>query len=449
MEHTQRARRNAPMTLAWCALISAFLAGVLIAPLHSCSALRMDADKPAAQWIGARSDEIRIRLSRQQEQITLSAPAGALAFSAGSTLEPVHITDAVQITIVRDAFQLRNAASALLATFSAQRPLVVEALAGGGVVFDDRTTARLLLHASKNRRKAPIFDVVEVAPIDDYLSAVLTAELYPSWTQATFNAQAIAARSYALHERWRRRRLGDHFDVESDTRDQAYAAHDPSTKARLAVEETRGKVLTFNGRLLRAYYSSTCGGRPASAADTWPTGQGFAFNLAPPIQAHERSALCQASPRFRWKLTRDRTALVRRLEAFGKRRHLAIARLTSLASVRVERTNAAGRPARYRITDDSGAWWTLSAESLRLALNLTGAKAPTLDSATMVSSGDVNIQIHDNIVTIEGRGFGHGVGMCQFGAEAMAKQGRSASKILLFFYPGARITTLKNAADSL
>src|SRR5204862_447588 len=129
-----------------------------------------------------------------------------------------------------------------------------------------------------------------------------------------FQVQAVCARTYALHERARAARLGRDFDLEASTYDQAYNGGAPLPVALQAVADTRGVVITWQGHILRAYYSSTCGGRTASAKDIWPTGPGYEFNLDAPIQAQHRESACEASPRYRWDAVRDRAELSQRMK---------------------------------------------------------------------------------------------------------------------------------------
>ena len=132
---------------------------------------------------------------------------------------------------------------------------------------------------------APKLDVIEMIPMETYLAGVVGAELFKDWPETAFKVQAVCARTYALHERERATSQGRDFDLESTTADQAYNGGAQLPVAVKAVSETQGVVITWQGRLLRAYYSSTCGGRTASAADIWPTGPGYEFNLDQPIQA--------------------------------------------------------------------------------------------------------------------------------------------------------------------
>jgi stage II sporulation protein D len=285
------------------------------------------------------------------------------------------------------------------------------------------------------------FDLIERVAIETYIAGVISKELYASWTPAAFESQAIAARSYALHERERQMIAKRDWDIESTDSDQVYAGAAANPTALRAAQTTRGKVLHYNGHLLRAYYSSTCGGRAASARDIWPTGPGFEFNLAWPIQAHERPCGCEASPLYRWEVRRTKDDVLLRLVGFGKANGYAIRSMTSLKDIKVDRTNTLGRPTRYKIFDEQGKSWTLSAEDLRRATNFSGAGLTPITRDIRVHSSDFEVKPTGDSFDFNGRGFGHGVGLCQFGAEGFGKQSKSAEQILGIMYPGAVITS--------
>ena len=290
----------------------------------------------------------------------------------------------------------------------------------------------------RRERSPGVFDVIERVPMETYIAGVVAKELYSTWSIAAFEAQAIAARSYAMHERQRQIVAKREWDIESTDSDQVYAGAAINPTALRAAQNTRGQVLKHNGFLLRAYYSSTCGGRAASARDIWPTGPGFEFNLAAPIQAHERACACDASPLHRWEVKRDRADTLRRIVDFGSRQQSAVRSMTSLKRIAIDRANSLKRPTRYKLFDDAGKNWTISAENLRIAMN-TGGAPVTRD--IRVHSSDFEVKESGATLIFSGRGFGHGVGLCQFGAEGFAKRGESAQQILARFYPGAVIET--------
>lgn len=286
------------------------------------------------------------------------------------------------------------------------------------------------------------FDVIEYVGLEVYLPGVISRELMPNWSLTAFKAQAIAARSYAMHERERSRGLGEAFDLESSQLDQVYGGSTQHAAANRAAQETRGRILMFEGRVLRAYYSSTCGGRPSAAKDVWPTTKGFEFNLDAPIQGSQGpEEACGFSPRSRWSVTRSREDLSKRLAAFGRDQQLAVRGLKLLARVEPSAMTAHGRPTAFRLYDSDGRWYALSAEQVRTGCNWIGTSGqPAVTAQTRVLSGDLVFTPRGTDFVIEGRGFGHGVGMCQYGAEGRARLGESAEQILMHYYPGAKIT---------
>ncbi|MFO0082338.1 MAG: SpoIID/LytB domain-containing protein [Phycisphaerales bacterium] len=283
------------------------------------------------------------------------------------------------------------------------------------------------------------FDVIEHVGIEDYLRGVVSAEMFRTWPLAAFQAQAVAARSYAIHEINRARSIGQAFDVERGVRDQAYNGTNDWPVATRAVAETRGVVLTWQSQVLRSYYHSTSGGRAASARDTWPTVRGFEYNLAGPIQASSREELGQSSPWFRWTVQRTRQEVSQRLRIWGQQNGHAVKTITSLRSARVAATNDTGRPTRYLLTATTGENFSIAAEELRRALNQDVPGVANVTRENRVNSGDMDITFVGDVATIRGRGFGHGVGMCQWSAKEMAERGADFRTILTRFYPGARV----------
>jgi len=309
----------------------------------------------------------------------------------------------------------------------------------GRVSIDDHPyPGRLELVVNKDRNGQPTqsFDAVNHVGMEAYLPGVLSQELYASWDAATYRAQAIASRSYAIWEMNLPIRRGSHFDLEAGEASQAYIGDRANDKARAAVLQTAGQVLVFEGRVLPAFYSSCSGGTGQDAVAAWP---GKVDDLAP-LRGRDLGAWGQNSNRFSWgPVTRDRQTLSRRIAAWGRSEENAVANMGLIRSVQVTATNSVGRPTHVRVTDDRGAAFDLFAEELRMAINFRGTGLPTIDATNMVFSSYAQYTITPTSVTITGRGFGHGVGMCQFGAQHMASQGHSHAAILGFYYPGTRV----------
>ena len=314
--------------------------------------------------------------------------------------------------------------------------------ARGNILLDNHPYPGELTLIPRPDRPGEVFDVVTSMGIETYLPGVIAKELYATWPLATFQAQAVCARSYALHERARARRSGRDFDVEATTQDQAFAGATDLNVALDAVRTTRGQVLTWDGQVLRAYYSSTSGGRAASAADVWPTTNGYEFNLAAPLQAAPREYADQDSPAYRWTRERGVARLSLRLRRWGEENGHPIKRIGQITSVSVESRNSVDRPVIYAIRDSRGETFELKAEELRVACNWPVPGVPNIEAKDRVRSGDVTMRVENSKVIIDGRGFGHGVGLCQYSAAALGKQGWPYQQIVLHFYPGAKLERL-------
>ena len=131
-------------------------------------------------------------------------------------------------------------------------------------------------------------------------------------------------------------------------------------------------------------------------------------------------------------------ALSRRLAAYGRnRRREDLAALELVTSIEATDTNAHGRPIRYAVTDAEGRRVELSAEALRAAANHGTKELPRPQRALW--SSHVTVAIDGDTAVFDGRGYGHGVGLCQFGAERLARSGKSHREILAWYYPGAEL----------
>lgn len=276
-------------------------------------------------------------------------------------------------------------------------------------------------------------DVVNVLPIETYLPGVVAKELYASWKPETYRAQVIAARSYACMEIawWRGRR---HFDVVAGQASQAYIGRTDNAVANRAARESRGQLLVFQGKVVPAYYSSACGGLSANARDAISD---HPVNDVQPIQARPPRNCCEWAPVFRWRSEQGADHAAQRLRSWtAERPRWRIGRLGPVQGIEVVTVNEFGRPVIYRITDGRESV-ELPSEPLRMALNLSGGSVGSLRNP--VRSGFFAATVRSGTVVLAGQGFGHGVGMCQHGAEGMARSGARGEEILAVYYPGAGI----------
>lgn len=394
---------------------------------------------------------LRVRIATETKSVEIGGPRFVILSVPGRPEQPLTVRTPVTLTAEPRQWIAAPSRAATAALPRRLAPgfdvLKIEAVGGGEITLNNqrhpgevRLVGRDTLGSSG---ASTAFDVIEEISIEDYLPGVIVKEMLPGWHLQAFRAQAIAARSYALHERARRRSLGLPFDVEVTQQDQVYGGATTDPAAIEAAISTRGLVIGQSGRLIRAYYSSTCGGRAGAARDTWPTGPGYEFNLADPIQAHDRGCPCERSPRYRWSVSRSRTELTDRIRGFALERGMGLRDIKSVGSISASAYNTVGRPSRYTVADADGRTWDLSAEDLRLACNHSGApgtKLPAIEFPSRVLSGDIAFNITGDSVIINGRGFGHAVGMCQYGAQALAQQGLKGEQIVEHYYKGAKVT---------
>ncbi len=398
---------------------------------------------PAATF--GSEPEIRVRVMRDQRHLDVVGPRAIVVrplggAAAASLASPVKVDVTQTGLILKDGagktqtYPMGTAVELLPIQPAAGQVAVGESMLINGKPYPGIVQLRIKSAAS------PTFDVVMDMPVELYLPGVLEKELFKDWPRQAFEAQAVAARTYALFERERARAASKPFDVEATDADQVFGGSARNVRAIEAVRMTRGQVITSGGKLIRAYFSSQCGGRPASAATAWSLNEQNAFNRDPALQAAKRDHYCQSSRLYRWTVTRPDDDLSRRLREYGKVTGGDYAKLTRLRAVEVASRNKADRPERYRLLDAGGSSYLISPEELRVGCNYTVSDLPPVTAENRVNSGDLEISVWATQVRITGRGFGHGVGMCQYCAKGMADARMDWPNMIRAFFPGASVT---------
>lgn len=309
-----------------------------------------------------------------------------------------------------------------------------------GIDFEGRRlrgTIRLV--PIRNTAGESELDLVCTLPMEQYLPGVLEKELFASWRPATFEAQAVAARSFAVCERafWLRRR---HYDMVAGQASQAWSGGAASRRSRSAVEATSGRVLLWRGQVVPAYYSAACGGRPANAIEAISGNQ---VNRIPPLMvdggtARRRCGCTTDSPHADWRINVGEDALVEALRVHGRQvSNRTLASIRGPVAVTVRRRNAAERPVDFEIRGaDDPFPVVLKASRMRSVVADAGGRRSWKDGPR---SSCLEFKGFERGHRIEGHGFGHGVGLCQYGAESMARSGASNLDILAHYYPGATV----------
>lgn len=271
-------------------------------------------------------------------------------------------------------------------------------------------------------------DVVNAVEVERYVACVVANEVWPTFETEAYRAQAIAARTFVLHEMLRRNQA--EFDVTATQGSQVYRGvrtDEPGRRAAEAAGYTRGLVLTYRSqsedRLFCTYYSAACGGMSQSAAIFGRE------NDIKPLSGGVRCDYCKIAPgkTYRWGPVRLRKEQVRsRLLA----KYPELRSLGEIQKVSVVERTPSGRPVRLRITGSGGESHDMLAERFRLAMG-----------GSEIKSTDFKIRVTGREIIFEnGRGFGHGLGLCQWGMQGQALQGKRAGEILQYYYPSSKLT---------
>ena len=257
--------------------------------------------------------------------------------------------------------------------------------------------------------------VINHVELEDYLRGVLSKEAPHDWPMEALKALAIAARTYTLFQRLTN--TTNAYDVTGDVMSQVYGGHDAERwRTDRAVAQTTGLVLLDRGQLVPAFYHSTCGGLTEQAS---VMGE---FDLAP-LQGGLSCSFCVASPFYRWQHHLTMADLAWAVTQSGRP---SVWPVTALEIVEYSPT---GRIAALRIRGASRSL-RLSGYEFRAMLGFERIRSTAF---AIVPDAD------GQGVTLQGRGWGHGVGLCQWGAAGLAREGLSAVEIVAFYYPTAEL----------
>lgn len=253
--------------------------------------------------------------------------------------------------------------------------------------------------------------VINYLDIEDYLKGVLYREISHRWPYEVLKAQAIAARTYALYQKGIS--SDKEYDLRADIYSQVYGGRRAERyKTNRAVRLTKGVVLTYKGKIFPTYYHATCGGFTEDANNLW------SIDL-PPLKG-VRCGYCKNSKHFRWKRLIRLSKIKEMLEKAGYK-------MSDITSIKIMGRNTSGRIKSLEFKGREG------------SLVINGKEFRDIMGPNNLRSNNYTLEIRQDKVIFRGFGWGHGVGMCQWGAYYMASKGYTAEQILLYYYPGAKL----------
>ncbi|MBF0558326.1 MAG: SpoIID/LytB domain-containing protein [Nitrospirae bacterium] len=251
-----------------------------------------------------------------------------------------------------------------------------------------------------------IYVISEIA-LEDYVKGVVAAEVGGSWEIEALKAQAVASRTYALYQRLIAVTSNMRYHLTSNVMHQAYKPGNISPNIVKAVEETKGQVLMYGGSPIVAFYHSTSVGMTEDPVDVF----GKTFPYLKSVETN-----CKLSPYYLW---------VKRIPAAGIEKALDV---PGLKDIVIDSYTASNRVRVFKLITETG---EVEVSGYDFRKNMGWDELPSTMITDITKDGDIYI--------FDGKGYGHGVGMCQWSALEMAKDGKSYKDILSTFYPGAAI----------
>lgn len=256
--------------------------------------------------------------------------------------------------------------------------------------------------------------VINQVPLEDYICSVLKTESWPGWPLEVNKVFAVTSRTYVLNMMGQAQKVQRPYDVYNTKKHQTYSGVHDKQILRDAVEQTKGMILTYGGKPILAMFDSCCGGViPARMHEV-------NFDDAPYLARTYPCIHCKPLWIFNWKAAFTTQELAERLFKDEKRK-------PKICSLRITKKDPAGLI--HELEINAGKKRCISGKEFYTALY-------------EVKSFVYTVKQEKNKILFQGRGYGHHIGLCQWGAREMVRSGWSYKRILHFYYPGTRLVRI-------
>ena len=368
--------------------------------------------------------------------ILLALATTILSWPEWNRINAATMDETIRIAILKSAPEVTVAGDGLLVTNESGDALVMSFPARikpvkDGLLVDGKLFRRLSFSASsavyvnnkpyRGLAELSMADkgilVVNQLPLEEYLVGLINCEISSAWPIEAVKAQAVIARTYAVNRK--KARMASTYHLESSVIDQVYdGCLIEDSRARRAVSETAGEVLTFGGAVIQAFYHSSCGGSTEASENVWG---------APlPYLKGVECQYCLTSPTGTvWEVKLSLKEIEERLRVGGYK-------VSGLYDIKPGTANSRGRLKQVILLAPKGDV-TISGEQFRKAVGYG-----------VIKSTRFTLKNSKNEISFSGSGNGHGVGLCQWGTKQRALDGFACGEILSYYYPG---TELKKLSD--
>lgn len=253
--------------------------------------------------------------------------------------------------------------------------------------------------------------------MEEYIAGVVAGEMRNDWPVEALAAQAIVARTFTMHEIETKGGVKERgTQASTDIKEfQAYNAKDINDNVRKAVEMTRGMIMVYQGKPALTWFHASAGGITATAKE----GLNYKEAEPPYIASVESPDDTYAPPEVRsWQVTFTKDEIMKALTKIGKA-------VPDLSSVVIGQKGPSGRAVTLKINDNTD----VPGPDFRVALGSTKLRSMLL----------TDVKMEGDSVIFSGKGYGHGVGLSQYGALTMAKEGRKPEEMITHYFKGVTV----------
>jgi len=290
--------------------------------------------------------------------------------------------------------------------------IYIENLSDGNIKFNTyKYGGNFYLALSTNR----IFLINEIS-IEEYLKGVLPNEISPRWNIEAIKAQAVAARTFAYF--YRLKNSGQLYHLKANILSQVYTGKiGENSNFNKGIKETENEVLIYKGKLIAAYFHSVCGGHTENAEKVW--GKKLPYLRGVPC------SYCRGAPYYKWEVSFTEEELIKKLSKAGYK-------FTHISAILPEKISSSGR------------WVLVKIIGKPTSIVIKGNRFRLILGAEKLRSTKFRIRRYRRKWVISGRGWGHGVGLCQWGAKKMAELGYKYYQILRYYFRGTKIVKISS-----
>lgn len=330
-----------------------------------------------------------------QKPMSLHSEKGFFIQTANGKKQTLH-TKKIDLSFHKQGFLINGSLYKVAITITAIT---------GKTTIDNRTySGSFVVQAEK--RKVLLINCIH---LEEYIYCVLNTESWPGWPVEVNKVLAVTCRTYALAMIEDAQRQKRSYHLSNTNLFQTYQGTHSNSVIAKAIQETKGMIITFDQKPILAMYDSCCGGIIPSRTES------IDHVKAPYLARKYACRYCKNSPSYSWQTSIALDLLAQKCGCVGKK----------INSIIVTKR------------DQAGLVQELSIKGKKLNLKITGNKAYSLSN--MVKSFYFDTYKKNGNIVFRGRGLGHHIGLCQWGAREMVKKGYTLHKILQYYYPGTTL----------